>query len=170
MQQYGLCFCFCSAKRKQLWDPNPINLINLNVRCHEKVFNSNQYVSVCGSGGDGSCPDGDPAWSPVGRQPPLRPGAHRPALQWAATSLWRHHLCHTHKAGLAHPSKGPAAPPRSGKKLWQLETCTQTEDYCSVKSWRKKKINCCVFLFNFAVFLMQTTSSLSCVFVLILKC
>lgn len=83
------------------------------MRC--SVMCPNLYVCVYGSGGDGSCPGGDPSWSPVGRQPPLCPGTHHPALQWAATSLWHHHDCHTHQAGLAQPSTRPAAPPWRGE-------------------------------------------------------
>lgn len=66
-------------------------------------------MSLCESGRDGSCPGGDPSWSPVGCKPPLRSGTYHPALQWAAPSLWCHHYCHTHQTGIAHPNKRPAA-------------------------------------------------------------
>lgn len=167
---YVLCF----SRKKCFWMcGNMKTKPNHSFRCFSMTRRNEIHLCVCGSGGDGSCPGGDPARSPVGRQPPLRPGTHRPAVQWAAAPLWHHHYSHTHQAGFAHSSARPAAPPWGGK---DAEICTHTlkENTCKLTIITVKSINLCASVFHCPLFSMQvaaqTTSSVSCMFVLILKC
>lgn len=100
-------------------------------------------VCVRGSGGDDSCSSCDPARSPVGCKSPLRTGAHHPALQRAATSLWCPHHCRTHQARLAHSSTRPAAPPWRGKML------KDTNKHTYVHMNNQEIIHYCVIFFVF---------------------